>query len=164
MAMLGDPGGAGEILLGDPGVGSIFRSIASRLPVVGGIFQRGLPALGPARGVGGPLGRAVGRATRVLSTPVGAGAAGAIVGAGIGSLGSTVLNGGGGPAGWITITDRRGRATKMIAPNGRVVNLRRRRRGISAAALSGAFRLARIAHAFGGVARTGRRPRRRVHA
>ncbi len=162
MVLLGDPGGAGEALVtGDPALGSIFGAVGS----LASRFFRRRPPTGIVRAPGGPLGRIFGRASTVLRTPTGAGAAGAIVGAGIGSLvGVEAGGGGGGAAGFLTITDRRGRPIKIIAPNGRVINLRRRRRGISAAALSGAFRLARIAHAFGGVARTGRRPRRRAHA
>lgn len=158
--MSGDPGGAGSAFVGDPGIfGSIFRS-------VGSMAVSSIPGVGPAARIGGgAIGRAVGRSARVLRTPAGAGAAGGVVGAGIGALkqafGGVSGGGFGHLDGYVTILSRTGRPVKIITPQGRMVNLRRRSRGISASALRGAFRLARIAHQFGGVARTGRRARSR---
>ncbi len=148
----GDPGGE-FTLLGDPGIwGSLGRALGSFAP--GG-------ALAPTAG---QLGRIRGRASSVIrqhpvATGAGIGAVGAAAAIGLGGVIA-----GGSVNGFIPIHSKKGRLIKLVAPSGRVVNLVRRRRGISAAALSGAFRLARIAHQFGSAARTGHRPRRRARA
>lgn len=101
---------------------------------------------------------------RPITTAVAGGLAAGGAGAALESLLAGGAGGGGGMPGGFTVlrVSRTGRPLKILTPQGRVVSLVRRRGGISAAAIRGAFKLARLAHAFGGVARTGRRPRARL--
>lgn len=130
-------------------------------------------AIGAARGLGRIFRRrpqAITRAAQVISArPVTSAIAGGVAAGGAGAALESLLAGrsaGGmmGVPGGFTIlrASRTGRPTKILTPQGRVISLVRRRGGISAAAIRGAFKLARLAHSFGGVARTGRRPRRRT--
>lgn len=137
----GDPGLITAAVAGARGIGRIFR-------------RRGGTAITRT-------GRTL--AMRPVTTAIAGGAAAGVAGGALEALlagaGGAAI--GGMPGGFTVLrVSRTGRPIKILTPQGRVISLTRRRGGISAAAIRGAFKLARLAHAFGGVARTGRRTRR----
>lgn len=152
------------IMRGDPRHGYMYGD-----PGLFGFLGKGLKFLGRAAGVvpqetrlaitgGGVLSKTAGI---VRAHPGAAAAVGGLAAAGAGAAlehaarGGGMMRGGGG--GFEILTSTRSGRPRQILVGGKVITVGRRRKGISAAAISGAFRLARLAHMFAGVARTGRR-------
>jgi hypothetical protein len=155
--VMGDPR-HGYMAYGDPGFGSFLRKVGGVAGRLLGVTSPKISLALPGPSGGGVLSK-VGGIVRAHPGVVAGGAGALAIGAGAG-IEALARRGGAHPmAGGMEVlsTTRSGRP-KLVLVGNRVVNLQRRRKGISAAAISGAFRLARLAHAFGGAMRTGRRP------
>lgn len=139
--------------MGGPGIG---------LPRAGGkgAVEQVIEAL--TTGVGGQiLGKIFGVAKVAAPAAIGAVAAGSAAAA----ILPRIFGGGGGPDvgtlnGFATIKGRSGKISKLITSSGKIINVTRRRRGISATELRGFRKVASLVRQFGG-SRVARTPRRR---
>lgn len=158
--MAGDPGVLGALMgLGSRIAGGIIRKTAPIVPVgrAGTVLAR---IAGGARGALTKTAAVLGPAGTAVLGGAAAGVAGGMIAGRPSAAAGAALAGGF----QVIKMGRTGRPLRILTADGRVVNLVRRHRGISASAISAAFRLARLAHAFGGAMRTGRRPHHRKRA